>query len=175
MVRFGNQLNPKAVNQFLRCFKLHCSIHILASPTRSQTSICLSVWQCCIFSLSGRYFLKYKTTSHGSFGRDLLRSSAQANRDGSTTTVYKWYGPQEHHHCIKKHQKVLPTSAKRTKKVSASCILYCTAEFSKGGAKRSRCPENSFYSQMFKQRPSKIFILITKSQRFPLTAYAAEL
>lgn len=43
-----------------------------------------------LFFLS--HYKTYKTTSHGSFGRDLLRSSARINRDGSTAPVYKGYG-----------------------------------------------------------------------------------
>lgn len=35
--------------------------------------------------------LKYKTTSHGSFGKVLPRSSARVNRDGSSAPIYKGY------------------------------------------------------------------------------------
>lgn len=42
----------------------------------------------------------------------------------------------------------------------ATWRFCCTAEFSKSCAKRNRCPGNPFCCWVFKQLPSKIFILI---------------
>lgn len=49
---------------------------------------------------------------------------------------------------------------KEDRENSASWRFCCTAEFFKSGAKRNRCPGNPFCHWVFKQLPSKIFILI---------------
>lgn len=154
MVRFGNQLDPNITDQFLRWFELallhpytHASIHPYTSWSFTPKSILV--------------FARLTTFRFLSHVHNMLRYQKYAFKKKKKHLL--WIIPKWSSKILKLGKLKLKSSfylCKEHRENFATWRFCCTAEFSKSCAKRNRCPGNPFCCWVFKQLPSKIFILI---------------